>query len=157
MLFRSRQLVCGAGKVLETPRGTIFAMSQRADHMWEGVSSATTRSRPIVNTRDEPHADAEAFRRLHVIVGDSNMSEMTTMVKVVSMDLVLRAMEGGAFSRDLTLDNPIRAIRDVSHDMTGRATVTLNTGQTISALDLQREFLDTVQRDRKSTRLNSSH
>ena len=67
----SRQIICGAGKVLQTPRGAVFCVSQRAEHIWEGVSSATTRSRPIINTRDEPHADAERFRRLHVIVGDA--------------------------------------------------------------------------------------
>ena len=71
----TRQIVCGAGKVLQTPRGAVYCVSQRAEHIWEGVSSATTRSRPIINTRDEPHADAERFRRLHVIVGDSNMNE----------------------------------------------------------------------------------
>ena len=70
----TRQLICGAGKVLQTPRGAVYCLSQRAEHIWEGVSSATTRSRPIINTRDEPHADAERYRRLHVIVGDSNMS-----------------------------------------------------------------------------------
>ena len=141
----TRQLVCGAGKVLTTPRGTIYSISQRADHMWEGVSSATTRSRPIVNTRDEPHADAEAFRRLHVIVGDSNMSEMTTLVKVASMDLVLRTLEANALSRDLMLENPIRAIRDVSHDITGKANVVLNSGKTMTALDIQHEFLRQVR------------
>ncbi len=73
----TRQLIAGAGKVLQTPRGAVFCLSQRADHIWEGVSSATTRSRPIINTRDEPHADAEKYRRLHVIVGDSNMAEPT--------------------------------------------------------------------------------
>ncbi len=78
----TRQLICGAGKVLQTPRGAVFCISQRAEHIWEGVSSATTRSRPIINTRDEPHADAERYRRLHVIVGDSNMNESTTMLKV---------------------------------------------------------------------------
>jgi proteasome accessory factor A len=78
----SRQIVVGAGKVLQTPRGAVFCVSQRAEHIWEGVSSATTRSRPIINTRDEPHADAERFRRLHVIVGDSNMNEVTTLLKV---------------------------------------------------------------------------
>ncbi|HEU5392744.1 MAG TPA: proteasome accessory factor PafA2 family protein, partial [Streptosporangiaceae bacterium] len=66
----TRQLICGAGKVLPTPRGVVYCVSQRAEHIWESVSSATTRSRPIINTRDEPHADAERFRRLHVIVGD---------------------------------------------------------------------------------------
>lgn len=137
----SRQLISGAGKVLETPRGTIYSLSQRADHMWEGVSSATTRSRPIINTRDEPHADSEAYRRLHVIVGDSNMSEMTTMLKVTSMDFVLQMLETGFLSRDFTLDNPIRAIRDVSHDITGRGQITLASGQTITALELQFEYL----------------
>ena len=78
----TRQMICGAGKVLQTPRGAVYCVSQRAEHIWEGVSSATTRSRPIINTRDEPHADAERFRRLHVIVGDSNMSETTTLLKV---------------------------------------------------------------------------
>ena len=77
----TRQLICGAGKVLQTPRGAVYCLSQRAEHIWEGVSSATTRSRPIINTRDEPHADAERYRRLHVIVGDSNMSETTTLLK----------------------------------------------------------------------------
>ena len=80
----SRQIICGAGKVVATAHGASFAVSQRADHIWEGVSSATTRSRPIINTRDEPHADAEQYRRLHVIVGDSNMSETTNLLKVGS-------------------------------------------------------------------------
>ena len=78
----TRQIICGAGKVIQTPRGAMYCVSQRAEHIWEGVSSATTRSRPIINTRDEPHADAERYRRLHVIVGDSNMSETTTLLKV---------------------------------------------------------------------------
>lgn len=137
----SRQLISGAGKVLETPRGTIYSLSQRADHMWEGVSSATTRSRPIINTRDEPHADSEAYRRLHVIVGDSNMSEMTTMLKVASMEFVLRMLEANYLKRDFTLDNPIRAIRDVSHDITGRGLITLASGQSLTALELQSEYL----------------
>lgn len=138
----TRQLICGAGKVLTTPRGTIYSLSQRADHMWEGVSSATTRSRPIINTRDEPHADSEAYRRLHVIVGDSNMSEMTSLLKVVSMDFVLRLLETGNLTRDFTLENPIRAIRDVSHDISGLALVTLNSGSTMSALDMQWAYLE---------------
>ncbi|MGZ4554263.1 MAG: proteasome accessory factor PafA2 family protein, partial [Mycobacteriaceae bacterium] len=89
----TRQLIAGAGKVLHTPRGSRFCLSQRAEHIWEGVSSATTRSRPIINTRDEPHADAEKYRRLHVIVGDSNMAETTTMLKVGSAALVLEMIE----------------------------------------------------------------
>lgn len=136
----SRQIICGAGKVQQTPRGTVYSVSQRAEHIWEGVSSATTRSRPIINTRDEPHADAERFRRLHVIVGDSNMSETTTLLKVLSTDLVLRMIEAGVVMRDMTLENPIRAIREMSHDMTGRRKVDLANGRQMSALEIQSEY-----------------
>ena len=127
--------------MLQTPRGAVYCVSQRAEHIWEGVSSATTRSRPIINTRDEPHADAERFRRLHVIVGDSNMSETTMLLKVGATDLVLRMIEAGTVMRDLTLENPIRAIRDVSHDMTGQRRVRLANGREASALDIQREYM----------------
>jgi proteasome accessory factor A len=136
----TRQIICGAGKVLQTPRGAVYCVSQRAEHIWEGVSSATTRSRPIINTRDEPHADAERFRRLHVIVGDSNMSETTMLLKVGATDLVLRMIEAGVVMRDLTLENPIRAIREVSHDMTGRRKVRLANGREASSLEIQKEY-----------------
>ena len=146
----SRQIIAGAGKVLQTPRGAVYCVSQRAEHIWEGVSSATTRSRPIINTRDEPHADAERFRRLHVIVGDSNMNEMTTLLKIGTADLVLRMIEAGVVMRDLTLENPIRAIREISHDMTGTRKVKLANGREASALEIQREYyakaLDFVDR-----------
>jgi proteasome accessory factor A len=138
----TRQLVCGAGKVLQTPRGAVFCVSQRAEHIWEGVSSATTRSRPIINTRDEPHSDAERYRRLHVIVGDSNMSETTMLLKVGATDLVLRMIEAGTVMRDLTLENPIRAIREVSHDITGQRKVRLASGREASALEVQQEYYD---------------
>ncbi len=137
----SRQIIAGAGKVLQTPRGAVYCVSQRAEHIWEGVSSATTRSRPIINTRDEPHADAERFRRLHVIVGDSNMNESTTLLKVGTADLVLRMIEAGVVMRDLTLENPIRAIREISHDMTGTRKVKLANGREASALEIQKEYL----------------
>src|ERR687898_731857 len=136
----TRQVICGAGKVLQTPRGAVYAVSQRAEHIWEGVSSATTRSRPIINTRDEPHADAERYRRLHVIVGDSNMNESTTLLKVGATDLVLRMIETGANLRDLGLENPIRAIREISHDVTGRRRVRLANGREASALEIQEEY-----------------
>ncbi|MCB0914085.1 MAG: Pup--protein ligase [Actinobacteria bacterium] len=138
----SRQLICGAGKVLQTPRGAVYSFSQRAEHIWEGVSSATTRSRPIINTRDEPHADADRYRRLHVIVGDSNMSETTTMVKVAATDLVLRLLEAGVGIRDMALENPIRAIRDISYDLTGKKTVRLANGRHRSALEIQTEYFE---------------
>ncbi|WP_242908639.1 Pup--protein ligase [Actinomadura terrae] len=137
----TRQLIAGAGKVLQTPRGAVYCVSQRAEHIWEGVSSATTRSRPIINTRDEPHGDAERFRRLHVIVGDSNMSETTMLLKVGATDLVLRMIEAGVVIRDLTLENPIRAIREVSHDTTGRRKLRLANGREVSPLEIQKEYL----------------
>ena len=136
----TRQILCGAGKVLQTPRGAVYCVSQRAEHIWEGVSSATTRSRPIINTRDEPHADAERFRRLHVIVGDSSMNEVTTLLKIGTTDLVLRMIEAGIVMRDLTLENPIRAIREVSHDITCRRRVKLANGREASALEIQHEY-----------------
>jgi len=138
----SRQILIGAGKVLNTPRGAQYVFSQRAEHIWEGVSSATTRSRPIINTRDEPHADAEQYRRLHVIAGDSNMAEPTNLLKVGSVHLILQMLEAGTVLRDLTLDNPIRAIREISQDMTGRKTVRTINGRELSAIDIQTEYFE---------------
>ncbi len=138
----SRQVYAGAGKVLQTARGAQYCIAQRAEHIWEGVSSATTRSRPIINTRDEPHADAERYRRLHVIVGDSNMSEYTTFLKVGATAVLLRMLEDpSVVLRDMTLENPIRAIRDISHDLTGTKKVRLSNGREVSALDIQSEYL----------------
>jgi proteasome accessory factor A len=141
----TRQVLTGAGKVLPTPRGAVYCLSQRADHIWEAVSSATTRSRPIINTRDEPHADAELYRRLHIIVGDSSMSETTTMLKVGATDLILRLIEAGVPMRDMALENPIRAIREISHDMTGLHPFQLSNGRTVTAVDLQEEYLGRVK------------
>jgi len=139
----SRQIYAGAGKVLQTARGAKYCVSQRAEHIWEGVSSATTRSRPIINTRDEPHADAERYRRLHVIVGDSNMSEYTNFLKVGAASLMLRMLEEPqVVLRDMTLENPIRAIREISHDTTCTQRVRLVNGREVSALDIQTEYLN---------------
>ncbi len=145
--FVSRQIYAGAGKVLQTARGAMYCIAQRAEHIWEGVSSATTRSRPIINTRDEPHADAERYRRLHVIVGDSNMSEYATFLKVGATSILLRMLEDPSFVlRDMTLENPIRAIREISHDLTGKRTVRLANGREASALDIQGEYLERAKR-----------
>src|SRR6478752_8112369 len=139
----SRQITCGAGKVVTTSKGATYCVSQRADHIWEGVSSATTRSRRIINTRDEPHADAERYRRLHVIVGDANMSETTTMLKVGTSSILLRMLEEDPSPwRDLTLENPIRAIREISHDVTCRRRVRLANGRELSAVEIQSEYLN---------------
>src|ERR671925_1117964 len=145
--FVSRQILCGAGKVLQTARGAVYCVSQRAEHIWEGVSSATTRSRPIINTRDEPHADAERYRRLHVIVGDSNMSEYATFLKVGATSILLRMLEDSSVVlRDMTLENPIRAIREISHDITCTRRVRLANGREASALDIQSEYLNRALR-----------
>lgn len=143
----SRQIFTGAGKIVQTARGPVYSITQRADHIWETMSSATTRSRPIINTRDEPHADAERYRRLHVIVGDSNMSEYTSFLKLGSTACMLRMLEDPrTVLRDMSLENPIRAIRDISHDLTCRRTVALANGREVSALDIQREYLDRALR-----------
>lgn len=143
----SRQIYSGAGKLLQTARGAQFSISQRAEHIWEGVSSATTRSRPIINTRDEPHADSDRFRRLHVIVGDSNMSEYATFLKVGACSLILRMLEDpSVVLRDMTLENPIRAIREISHDITCTRRVRLANGREASAFEIQAEYLNRALR-----------
>ncbi|MDA8262919.1 MAG: Pup--protein ligase [Actinomycetota bacterium] len=146
----SRQIFTGAGKVLQTARGPVFSISQRAEHIWEGVSSATTRSRPIINSRDEPHADAEQYRRLHVIVGDSNMSEYTTYLKVGTTAIMLRMLEDpSVVLRDFSIENPIRAIREISHDLTCARKVRLANGRELSALDIQSEYCDRAHKYRE--------
>ena len=151
----SRQVYAGAGKVIQTARGAMYCISQRAEYIWEGVSSATTRSRPIINTRDEPHADAERYRRLHVIVGDSNMSETATFLKVGACSILLRMLEDPTVVlRDMTLENPIRAIREISHDMTCRRKVRLANGREVSALDIQSEYLQRAIRYAESRGLS---
>ena len=151
----SRQIYAGAGKVLQTARGAMYCVSQRAEHIWEGVSSATTRSRPIINTRDEPHADAERYRRLHVIVGDSNMSEYATFLKVGASSILLRMLEDPAVVlRDMTLENPIRAIREISHDTALRRRVRLANGREASALEIQSEYYNRARRYQESKGLS---
>ena len=146
----TRQIFLGAGKLVQTPRGTTYSMSQRAEHIWEGVSSATTRSRPIINTRDEPHADAEKYRRLHIIAGDSNMSEYATYVKIGTVTALLQMIERDVVFRDLTLENPIRAIREIAHDPTCKKKIRLANGRELSALDIQWEYLDRAMRFARS-------
>lgn len=149
--FVTRQIFSGAGKLLQTAKGPIFSMAQRAEHIWEGVSSATTRSRPIINTRDEPHADAEKYRRLHVIAGDSNMSEYINYVKIGTTAALLQMIEDNVEFRDVSLENPIRAIREISHDITCRRRVKLKNGRELSALDIQWEYLDRTLRYARTT------
>jgi proteasome accessory factor A len=144
--FVTRQIFAGAGKVLQTPRGFHYCLSQRAQHICQEISGATTSSRSIINTRDEPHADAERYRRLHVIVGDSNMSEVATWLKVGTTALILDMIEDGFFDRDYSLQSPVQAIRDISHDPTLRETVRLKDGRAITPLQLQFEYLEQATR-----------
>ncbi|MBW8173246.1 Pup--protein ligase [Ornithinimicrobium sp. Arc0846-15] len=137
----TRQLLTGAGHLQVTGERATYQLSQRADHMWEGLSSSTTRSRPIINTRDEPHADAEQFRRLHVIVGDSTMSETTTRLRVLTTGLLLAAIEAGTPMGDLSIADPVRTIRAVSRDKTGTKPIKLASGRTMSPLEMQCAFL----------------
>ena len=140
----TRQIFCGAGKWISSSKGANFQISQRAEHMWESVSSATTRSRPIINTRDEPHADPEEYRRLHIIVGDSNMSETTTVLKVATTELMLRAAELGLLKGKFTIENPIKTIREISNDLKFRNSFRLSSGREITALQMQNEMYDIV-------------
>ncbi len=143
----SRQILVGAGRVVPAgvwPEGkgeAHFAFSQRADFVQEAVSSSTTRSRPIINTRDEPHADASLYRRLHVIVGDSNLSEHTHLLRFGATDLMLRMIEAGWPLGDKEMPHPTLAIRQASHDLTGTAPLQLREGSA-SALDLQEHYLE---------------
>jgi len=137
----TRQVICGAGKVLPTPRGAVFSLSQGAGHSWKGVSPARIRSRPLIKTRSEPRVGGNVFRCLHVAVSDPNMSETSVLLKLGATDLVLRMIEAGAVMPDLILDNPVRAIGEVSLDVTGRSPVRLADGRAMSALDIQREYL----------------
>ena len=147
----TRQIVTGAGGVAPAVEGEAgrgagaqFVFSRRSDHMWEAVSSATTRTRPIINTRDEPHGDANLYRRLHVIAGDSTMSEVSTHLRFATTDLVLRAIESGRALPELGLADDIAAIRAVARDLTGTAPLATSGGGTITALEVQQRWLDHV-------------
>jgi proteasome accessory factor A len=146
--FVTRQVVCGAGRVGIGQEGRTkgFQISQRADYFEVEVGLETTLKRPIVNTRDEPHADADRYRRLHVIIGDANLSEISTYLKVGTTALVLDMIEADVLAEDLRIGQPIRELHAVSHDPSLRHAVTLSDGRTITALDLQGEYLDRARK-----------
>lgn len=133
----ARQLLCGAGKWVtgEDGRGKLW-LSQRAAHMWDPVSNTTTRSRPLINSRDEPHADPTKFRRLHVMVGDSNLAQHTLLLRLGATELVLRAIEDGHDFADLELGNPSAAIREVARHRDGRGRLELVSGRIVTPLDI---------------------
>lgn len=142
--FVSRQVVCGAGRVGRGQDGTGvgFQLSQRADFFEVEVGLETTLKRPIINTRDEPHASADRFRRLHVIIGDANLCEVATFLKVGTTALVLELVEERAFTRDLSVERPVNALHTVSHDASLKATVTLREGGTATGVQLQWMFFE---------------
>ncbi len=142
----TRQIFTGAGKVFRTRRGTVFHISQRAQHIRQKISGTTTNERSIINTRDEPHAIKEKYRRLHIIVGDSNMSEYTTYLKVGTTAIILEMIEDDFITPNYSLRNPVRAIKDISRDLTCREQVPLNNGKKYSALELQKEYLELAHR-----------
>lgn len=145
--FVTRIILTGAGNIqMDSPQAH-YVFSQRADHMWEAVSSATTRSRPIINTRDEPLADTTLYRRMHVIVGDTNIAEPTTALKVGSTELLLTAIEDGLHISDLALADPMLAIRSINSDLTGSVELELANGRQMSAVEIQYTVLERV-RDR---------
>ena len=146
--FVTRQVFTGTGKVGgENGTGhTGYQLSQRADFFEEEVGLETTLKRPIVNTRDEPHADPQKYRRLHVIVGDANLCEVATFLKVGTTALVLAMVEDDFIDKDYSIVSPVPSMRTVSHDPTCRATVELVDGGTVTAVDLQWEFLRLAQK-----------
>ena len=153
--FVTRQIVIGAGKVgCELPGMSAddvpYQISQRADFFEEEVGLETTLKRPIVNTRDEPHCDASKYRRLHVIVGDANMSEVATYLKVGTTAIVLAMIEDDALGDDWLLANPVAAIRQVSHDPTLQRTVLLRNGRRATAVEVQWGMLERARKYERS-------
>ena len=150
--FVSRQVVCGAGRVgigqdgRDTTPERGFQISQRADYFEVEVGLETTLKRPIINTRDEPHADPALYRRLHVIIGDANLAEVSIYLKAGTTSLVLAMIEDGFIDADLTVDGAVRALREVSHDPTLRQLITLRDGRRLTAVQLQLEYLDLARK-----------
>ncbi|MFM9050651.1 MAG: depupylase/deamidase Dop, partial [Actinomycetota bacterium] len=145
--FVTRQVFTGAGRVGigQDGRGSGFQLSQRADFFEVEVGLETTLKRPIINTRDEPHADPERYRRLHVIVGDANLGEAATYLKMGSTALVLSLIEESALDEDLVLVDPVREIHAVSHDPTLTHRLLLRDGRQLTALEIQRIYLSRAQ------------
>ncbi len=149
--FVTRQIFCGSGKVgcesvSMNSNDVPFQISQRADFFEEEVGLETTLKRPIVNTRDEPHCDPVKYRRLHVIVGDSNMSEVATFLKVGTTAIVLAMIEDGVLNHLPFIANPVSAIRQVSHDPSLRATILLSNGKRATALEVQWSLFESAQK-----------
>ncbi|SEM54515.1 depupylase/deamidase Dop [Streptacidiphilus jiangxiensis] len=146
--FVSRQVVTGAGRVGLHQDGSAngFQLSQRADYFEVEVGLETTLKRPIINTRDEPHADAEKYRRLHVIIGDANLSEISTYLKLGTTALVLSMIEDGFITVDLAVDQPVRTLHRVSHDPSLEYLIQLRSGRKLTAVQLQMEYCELARK-----------
>jgi proteasome accessory factor A len=146
--FVSRQVVAGQGRVGvgQDGRGEGFQLSQRADFFEVEVGLETTLKRPIINTRDEPHADAERYRRLHVIIGDANLSETSTYLKLGTTSLVLAMIEDKFLTVDLSVEEPVSSLRAVSHDPALKHLLTLRSGRRLTAVQLQMEYLEQARK-----------
>jgi proteasome accessory factor A len=146
--FVSRQVVCGSGRVGigQDGRGDGFQIAQRSDYFEVEVGLETTLKRPIINTRDEPHAVAEKYRRLHVIIGDANLAEVSTYLKLGTTSVVLAMIEDGFLSVDLTVDRPVTTLHAVSHDPSLKQLVTLRSGRTLTAVQLQMEYAEQARK-----------
>lgn len=155
--FITRIILTGAGHISTQAGVPQYVFSHRAEHMWDGVSAATTRTRPIINTRDEPLADTTAYRRLHVIVGDTNIAEPSTALKVGMTELLLTAMEDGLTIGDLALAEPMLAIRIVNSDLRGASLLDLADGRRMSAVQIQREIYHRVSTRLPAAELSPMH
>src|SRR5829696_1021256 len=142
--FVTRQVFAGAGRVGIGTEGRTqgFQLSQRADFFEVEVGLETTLKRPIINTRDEPHADADKYRRLHVIIGDANLAELSTYLKVGTTSLVLAMIEAGQRFEDLRLSEPVRAVHQISRDPSLKTVVELVDGRKVTGLDIQRVYFE---------------
>lgn len=140
----SRPIITGAGRVGQRQDGSVhaFQISQRADYFEVPVGLETTLKRPIINTRDEPHADPKKYRRLHVIIGDANLAEIPLYLKHGTTSIVLAMIEAGAVGEEQELKDPVKALHAISHDPTLRTTVELADGRKFTALDLQHHYLE---------------
>src|SRR3712207_277294 len=146
--FVTRQVFAGAGRVGIGPEGRTkgFQISSRADFFEVEVGLETTLKRPIINTRDEPHANPDEYRRLHVIIGDANLAELSTYLKVGTTSLVLAMIEARALTEDLSLEEPVATLQAVSHDPSLTTLVRRRDGRRMTAVEVQRSYLEHAEK-----------
>ncbi len=144
--FVTRQIFTGSGKIVKGNGCIHYYISQRSQYIQREISSSTTSLRSIINTRDEPHADPWKYRRLHIIIGDSNMSEYSTYLKVGTTLLILDMIEDGVHIKNLDIENPVAAIKDISYDISLKRKIKLADGRELTAIEIQKEYLESAYR-----------